>query len=140
MMMNPTVPAKVAKTHLLPLLRSLILRSRGENLLAMLPVVSAVRASTMLRPVKTSANALSNDDRAWSIVIANVSGSGAGPYRSARNAPASPPSPPSTAASAWSSSSAVSMSSTTPLILGIVRPPGRQRAGTPMLEIDARNR
>ena len=79
MMMKLAVSANVARIHLFPLPRSFILNRRGENLLAIVPAVSAVRANTMLSPVNTSANALSSDARAWSTVIANVSGSGSAP-------------------------------------------------------------
>ena len=98
-MMKLAVRENVPSTHLFPLPRSFMRSNRGENLLAMLPAVSEVRASTMLSPVKTSANVLSSEVRAWSTVIAKVSGSGSAPYRSIAVARSPPATAPKTAVS-----------------------------------------
>jgi len=88
-MMYPVVSADTSSTYLFaPLSR--IRSRRGENVLAVLPADYAVSASTMLRPVNTSARALNSEDRACAVVIAKSAGSASGPYRSTVNVAANP--------------------------------------------------
>ena len=123
MRMKLAVSANVASIHLFPLPRSRIRSRRAENLLAMFPAVSAVRANTMLSPVNTRPSALNSEVRAWATVMANVSGSGCGLFRSITVASTTPTTVPRIAVISWLSATAVRKSSSIPRLFRIVVSP-----------------